>query len=443
VTVVSKALKIEAADKVRQNIELQDLGCQPAYQPWVRAARLYNDALRKASSLDDDIGQHTALNPGDIRILTIRVDQGTSKELDDAFARAYRALQPLEMLVVDVPTRLAAEGRGTTRRDLISRALFKAGFAAPMIWAGRDVLESESRALLQRLLPSSALGAGPRIIDGVDTALDVHPQQVMAIACRHKLVPQSERQLRLSVVMPVYNEKDSFGQVIEALLAKSIDGFDIEICIVESNSTDGTRADVERYADHPRVRLLFEDKPSGKGHAVRQGLNLATGDVVLIQDADLEYDLDDYETLLDPIRTGKASFVLGSRHPVGKRTWQLREFSEQRGVSHAMNVGHLFFTWLLNTTFAQNLRDPFTMYKVFRRDCINNIRFECNRFDFDYEIVEKLIRNGYPPTEIDIRYKSRSFEEGKKVRFFRDPPTWIKACLKHRFSTLFVWPGPA
>ena len=115
--------------------------------------------------------------------------------------------------------------------------------------------------------------------------------------------------LRLSVVLPVYNEKKTFREVIEHLLAKMIPGFEIEICLIESNSTDGTREDALAYANHPKVRLLLEDRPSGKGHAVRKGLEIASGDIILIQDADLEYNLADYEKLLDPIRRLETSFV--------------------------------------------------------------------------------------------------------------------------------------
>jgi len=186
---------------------------------------------------------------------------------------------------------------------------------------------------------------------------------------------------------------------------------------------------------------LLEDKPSGKGHAVRAGFGLATGDILLIQDADLEYDLNDYEALLEPLRNYRRSFVLGSRHPAGELTWQIRKFTGKRHISDVMNVGHLFFAGLINLLFGQRLRDPFTMYKVFRRDCIHNLNFECDRFDFDIELVIKLLRCGYQPEEINIHYRSRSFDEGKKVSIFRDPPTWINACLKHRFSKLYSWPG--
>ena len=291
------------------------------------------------------------------------------------------------------------------------------------------------------MLTAKALGAGPDRIPEIADDLVPPPDRIYAIARRSALAPPDQRPLRLSIIMPVYNERKTYRDVMEALLAKTIPGFDIEICLVESNSSDGTRDEVLRYEDHPRVRLLLEDKPSGKGHAVRAGFDLATGDILLIQDADLEYDLDDYEKLLEPLRSYRSSFVLGSRHPAGEFAWQMRKFISQNYIADMMNIGHLFFTWFLNFMFRQRLRDPFTMYKVFRRDCIHNLRFECNRFDFDHELVGKLVRCGYQPLEINIRYQSRSFDEGKKVAFFRDPPTWIKACLKHRFSTLYAWPA--
>jgi glycosyltransferase involved in cell wall biosynthesis len=284
---------------------------------------------------------------------------------------------------------------------------------------------------------SGPLGNGPRLSGAPAPAAD----RLLVMARRSPLVPPAERLLRLSVVLPVYNERATFREVVDRLLAKQLPGFEIEICLVESNSTDGTRDDVLAYADHPRVRLALEERPSGKGHAVRTGLTLATGDIVLIQDADLEYDLDDYEKLLTPIRDGEAVFVLGSRHSdAGAGALRMRQFSDATRTATMMNIGHLLFTFMLNCTFGQKWRDPFTMYKVFLRNAIHNVRFECNRFDFDLELVGKLVRQGFRAREIPVRYQSRSFGEGKKVRPFGDPPTWIKACLKHRFSTLHVWP---
>jgi len=146
--------------------------------------------------------------------------------------------------------------------------------------------------------------------------------------------------------------------------------------------------------------------------------------------------LNDYEPLLQPLMTGASAFVLGSRHDSDGRNWKIRHFTDQAGVSQVMNLGHVFFTALFNVVYGTRLRDPFTMFKVFRRDCLHGLTFESNRFDFDWELVGKLVRAGYRPLEIPVNYRSRSFSEGKKVSFFRDPLTWIRACFKYRFVRL-------
>jgi glycosyltransferase involved in cell wall biosynthesis len=239
---------------------------------------------------------------------------------------------------------------------------------------------------------------------------------------------------RLSVIVPVFNERATVREALDAIVAKTIPDWEIEIILVESNSTDGTRDIVLEYRTRPNVKLLLEDRPRGKGHAVRTGLTAATGDVVLIQDADLEYDLADYEVLLAPIAAGRQSFVLGSRH--GQGGWAIRKFSDQPLQALLLNGAHWGFTLLINVSLGVWLRDPFTMYKVFRRDCLNGLTFECNRFDFDWELLIKLIRSGHHPIEIPISYKSRSFKEGKKITMFRDPITWLWALAKFRFKRL-------
>jgi hypothetical protein len=435
---VNELLKVQPIGESRGRIDPRDVAYKPAYEPWIEAAKLYGRAL---NALPAGASRDSTIDGEGVRVLTVRMDRADPSRLQDSMRIAYRDLRPGDMLVVDVPSPTFDNG-DVARRERVSQALFKTGFDHPLIWAGRKVLEAENRfSVANFFLSSGALGAGPAKIPGLVALLEVEPGQTIAIARRGMLAPPAERTMQLSVVMPVYNEKATFHEVIEGLLAKAISGFEIEVCIVESNSTDGTRDEVLRYKNHPRIRLLLEEKPSGKGHAVRNGLRIASGDIILIQDADLEYDLDDYEKLVRPIVLNQAAFVLGSRHPAGKGAWQLRQFADQRGVADLMNIGHLFFTWFFNLIFRQALRDPFTMFKVFRRDCINNLRFECNRFDFDQELVAKLIRNGFTPIEIDVHYQSRSFRQGKKVSFFRDPPTWITACVKHRFSNLHVWPA--
>jgi glycosyltransferase involved in cell wall biosynthesis len=246
---------------------------------------------------------------------------------------------------------------------------------------------------------------------------------------KHLPVPST-----LTVIMPVFNEGNTVRETLDALLAKQITDVQFEIIIVESNSTDGSRDIVLGYKTDPRVKIILEDTPRGKGHAVRAGLACATGDIILIQDADLEYDLDDYEELLTPIITGRQTFVLGSRH--GRSGWAIRKFDDQPFHAFAMNLAHWIFTLMINAALGIWLRDPFTMYKVFRRDCLEGLTFESNRFDFDWELLMKLVRKGHRPIEIPISYKSRSFKEGKKVSMIRDPLTWLRAVVKYRFVKL-------
>ncbi len=239
---------------------------------------------------------------------------------------------------------------------------------------------------------------------------------------------------KLSIIVPVFNEVNTFPQLIATLLGKELTGVEKEIIIIESNSTDGTREKVLGYNNKPGVTVVLEEKPKGKGAAVRNGLSRATGDFILIQDGDLEYDINDYDQLLIPLLNYRRAFVLGSRHQKG---FKMRHFETAPVTSFIMNVGQKFFVTLLNLFCWQKLKDPFTMYKVFRRDCLYGLTFGANRFDFDFELVIKLLRKGYVPLEIPINYKSRSFSEGKKVSIIRDPLTWIVALFRYRFERLY------
>jgi glycosyltransferase involved in cell wall biosynthesis/2-polyprenyl-3-methyl-5-hydroxy-6-metoxy-1,4-benzoquinol methylase len=294
-------------------------------------------------------------------------------------------------------------------RATLESALIRAGFEEIRIACGR-------RLRRQRLSV---------VASGID-----------AVARRGDTLPIDRRRARVSVVMPVFNEKRTFSEVIGQLLRKQMANLDLEVVVVESNSTDGTRDDVRKLERHPRIKVIWQDRPRGKGNAVRAGLAHVTGDFVLIQDADLEYDLDDYEMLLEPLRTFRHAFVLGIRHGRDGHTWKVRHFTDQVLLGQWMNLGHLFFTTLFNVVYGQRLRDPFTMFKVFRRECLSGLHLECNAFDFDWELAGKLVRCGYDPLEIPVNYTSRSFAEGKKVTMIRDPLTWFRACFKYRFSAL-------
>ena len=259
------------------------------------------------------------------------------------------------------------------------------------------------------------------------------PDGIVAL-CRKTDQAELDRQPRLSIVLPVYNERSTFDQLINTVLEKDFEGLELEIVIVESNSTDGSRELVKQYESCPGIKVVYEDKPRGKGYAVRNGLERISGDIVLIQDADLEYDVDDYDALLEPILFHHKLFVLGSRH---KGNWKMRQFEHRKLLGTIFNFGQVFFTWLLNVTCGTRLKDPFTMYKVFHRECLYGLQLESNRFDLDWEIVIRFIRKGFVPSEIPVNYTSRSFSEGKKVRPLLDPMLWIVALVKFRYGPLY------
>jgi glycosyltransferase involved in cell wall biosynthesis len=235
---------------------------------------------------------------------------------------------------------------------------------------------------------------------------------------------------KVSVIMAVYNEKQTVEKAIKGVLSVNITRYEIDLIIVESNSTDGSRDIVSAHSNNPRVNIIFQSQPLGKGNAIREGLRHARGEIILIQDADLEYSFNDYPDVLDPIYYGTTDFVLGSRH--GGTKWKVRNFNNQPILSFITNTVHWGLTYIINVLFKVNLTDPFTMYKVFRKDIIANINFVTNRFDFDYEILLKLIRLGHKPVEVPISYSARSFSEGKKVRFFPDPFIWVWTIAKYR-----------
>jgi glycosyltransferase involved in cell wall biosynthesis len=250
----------------------------------------------------------------------------------------------------------------------------------------------------------------------------------MSTICRKRDL--HSRTEKLSVIVPVYNERATFSSMMELLLNKKLP-VEREIIIVESNSTDGTREEVRKFEDHEGIIVIYEDKPRGKGHAVRAGIEAASGDIILIQDADLEYDVDDYDNLLEPLLRYECVFVLGSRHT---GNWKMRKFGSNTLTAAYVNFGHIILTSAINHLHNSSLKDPFTMYKVFRQDCLYGISLESDGFDLDWEIVIKLLRKRYFPVEIPVNYKSRSFSEGKKIHLLKDPLRGLRALKRYRFS---------
>jgi SAM-dependent methyltransferase len=334
----------------------------------------------------------------------------------------WRGFKPQNLWYYSLPTLrrlLHGAAFGTVKLEFLSKAL-SVDYAAQYFTSHPSQPYSAVLRLLKRVLPQP-LRRYPVVMKS---------SAVIAFARRE----EQRTAKRLSIVMPAFNEEKSIRGGIERVLAKRIEGVEIELIIVESNSTDKTREIVREYEKRDRVKVIWQERPRGKGNAVRTGFEHVTGDYVLIQDADDEYDIEDYDALLEPLMAGEAAFVLGARH--GGGAWKMRQFQDQQLIGHALNFGHWFFATLVNLVYGLSLKDPFTMYKVFRADCLRGLQFECNRFDFDFELLIKLVRSGYRPIEIPVNYRSRSFKEGKKVNAFRDPWTWLRAIVKFRIQKL-------
>ena len=242
--------------------------------------------------------------------------------------------------------------------------------------------------------------------------------------------------MKVSILIAVYNEAGTVGTLLEQVWAQPLPPAAArELIIIESNSTDGSREIVagfaarHAYAGPSRIQVIHQDGPHGKGHAIREGLAAASGDILLIQDADLEYDVADYPALLRPIVEDRTAFVLGSRH-AGPGHWEIRQFAHNGLLAMLLNVGGMVFRVLFNALFNCRLTDPTTMYKVFRAECLEGLSFSCDRFDFDFELLGKLIRAGFTPLEVPVSYKSRGFDEGKKIRIVRDGARGIFAILR-------------
>jgi glycosyltransferase involved in cell wall biosynthesis len=225
--------------------------------------------------------------------------------------------------------------------------------------------------------------------------------------------------LTLSVIIPCYNEKQTVKTVVERV---KMVGLADEIIVVDDGSTDGSRDILRTLEDDPVVRVIYHEHNRGKGAALRTGFTAATGDVILIQDADLEYDPRDYPALLRPLQEGIAKVVYGSRFRGGPSKtmffWNM--------------IANKLLTLITNILYNTILTDMETCYKVFRREVIQQIPLRARGFEFEPEITAKVLKRGHRIYEVPISYNGREWEEGKKIKWY-DAPKAAWTLLRYRF----------
>lgn len=240
---------------------------------------------------------------------------------------------------------------------------------------------------------------------------------------------------KLSVIIPVYNERATIEEIVRRVQDAPVAGVEKEIILVDDGSSDGTRdilramQAAQRPADSaaaaaspPGMKIIFHEVNQGKGAAIRTGLRYVTGELTVIQDADLEYDPREYGVLMQPILEDRADVVYGSRF-----------MGPHRAFNFLHMLGNKFLTLITNLLYNTILSDMETCYKMFRTAVFQDIQLRANRFDFEPEITAKILKRGYRVYEVPISYAGRDEDEGKKISAWRDGLPALWALIKYRF----------
>ena len=236
--------------------------------------------------------------------------------------------------------------------------------------------------------------------------------------------------MKLSIIIPVFNEENTIGQLLDRVSKVEIKGVDKEIIIVDDGSKDNTvksiRAQISAFKN---VKFIVHEKNQGKGAAVKTGIGNSTGDYIIIQDADLEYDPEDIKRLIKPVQAKITSVVYGTRLK------RLPSFSKDERTPRFLlhYLGNKFLSFITSILYGQWITDMETCYKLFPKKALNGVSLKSKRFDFEPEITSKLLKKGYKILEIPISTKPRGYDQGKKLNTFKDGFIALWTLLKYRF----------
>jgi len=229
--------------------------------------------------------------------------------------------------------------------------------------------------------------------------------------------------MKLSIIIPVYNEEKTILKVLDKVKKVKLNDITKEIILVDDFSTDGTKNILSELKDSS-LKIFFHQKNHGKGAAIRTALKHATGDIIIIQDADLEYEPEEYPKLLEPIIENETKVVYGSRLKAIRKNI--------KNMYKLHYIGNTVLTLMTNLLYGSMISDMETCYKVFRKEVIKDMKLKARRFDFEPEITAKILKKGYKIKEVPINFVGRSFNEGKKITW-KDGIKALYSLVKYRF----------